>query len=50
MIKLDVANGNLNIYFDWFRLSEKDLVCVREGYSLQKQIPKHKEQKGLEIK
>jgi len=31
-------------------LSENDVVCVREGYSLQKQIPKHKQERGLEIK
>jgi len=44
-----VGDGG-NDFCPALRLSEKDLVCVREGYSLQKQIPKHKEQKGLEIK
>lgn len=44
-----VGDGG-NDFCPALRLSEKDLVCVREGYSLQKKIPQHKEQKGLEIK
>ena len=38
------------VIIDFFSLSENDVVCVREGYSLQKQIPKHKQERGLEIK
>jgi len=44
-----VGDGG-NDFCPALRLSENDLTCVREGYSLQKQIPKHKETKGLQIK
>eukprot|EP00088_Acartia_fossae_P018320 TRINITY_DN20585_c0_g1_i2.p1 TRINITY_DN20585_c0_g1~~TRINITY_DN20585_c0_g1_i2.p1 ORF type:complete len:274 (+),score=36.21 TRINITY_DN20585_c0_g1_i2:67-822(+) len=44
-----VGDGG-NDFCPALRLANDDLVCVREGYSLQKQIPKHKEERGLQIK
>ena len=49
-MELNPKRIDIPCIIEYFRLASDDLVCVREGYSLQKQIPKHKEERGLQIK
>jgi len=44
-----VGDGR-NDFCPGLRLGEKDLMCVREGYSLHKSLPKLTADKGLEFK